>query len=490
MPAMAGPPARPRPPATTSFIPGGDGLDPSAPPAPTRSAGPVAAASGAMGVAPEDRELFAELERISGFMPEAATEAVSLRDPQEAWDERLRMIRDARESVVMSSYFLHPDAYSVQLVDALVAAAQRGVRVVLCLDDFAEAMAGPTYPAEFRAQIASGLRALEAAGGFVSWYAHPDQHLHFNWGNGNHFKAMVVDSRDAIFGGRNIGGQYIEEGRWTDCEFRLRGPVVARLTMQILEVASHGDVVLRRRPGDATDAVSRDFSDTLRSLRQTASRRATLERALVREETERTGVRPAWLQMVYADPTFGEVERHSGRPPADNPVTLAMIAALDHATTSIMVSSNYLNGDEALIQAFERAAQRGVRVDIITTGSVPSTGMAAVIHAGSVGFFYDRLFKAGVHIHETERQEHGKMLLIDDRIAGWGSYNLELCSDVALVEAYMFTADPAIVRQIGDNLRDTMGDRTVEWRPRQLGFWDEVAQFFMKIFAWIIRPFL
>lgn len=210
----------------------------------------------------------------------------------------------------------------------------------------------------------------------------------------------------------------------------------------------------------------------------------------MRAATLETGLAPPRFQLVYSDPTFGEVERHAGTPPAQSTVTAALVEAIGRAQTRITVSSNYLNGDEELIRAFEDAAKRGVLVEIVTSGPEASGGMAALIHAGSEGFFYERLFRAGVHIYETVRQEHGKMLVIDDTLGGWGSYNLELCSDGALVEAYLFTTSADVVRDLQESLQDTIDHRSREWSPQPPNLWEAFVSLIMKMLGWLIRPLL
>ncbi len=193
-------------------------------------------------------------------------------------------------------------------------------------------------------------------------------------------------------------------------------------------------------------------------------------------------------QLVYSDPSFGT---HPGEQQQDNPITLAFIRAIDAARTSVLVSTNYINGDSRLREALMRASRRGVRVDVITTGQAASQGMASVIHAGCEMWFYPQLRAASVHLHETVHQEHGKMLLIDDRLAAFGSYNLEQCSHQSLVEGTIFTDDPTMVGEVRRALRDTLQTNTVSLdHTRQRSVWEWIRLFFLALLALIIRPAL
>src|SRR6185436_12289949 len=61
-----------------------------------------------------DRSYWAALERISGELPEAASRRTALRDNQQAFATRLDLVRNAQRSIVVTSYFFHPDRCSMR----------------------------------------------------------------------------------------------------------------------------------------------------------------------------------------------------------------------------------------------------------------------------------------------------------------------------------------------------------------------------------------
>jgi phosphatidylserine/phosphatidylglycerophosphate/cardiolipin synthase-like enzyme len=436
--------------------------------------------------APFDAAYWRRLSALGEAAPERATDATPLRDRDRAFAERLRLVQQARSSILCTTYFIHSDEYGVRFAEELLAAARRGVHVILCLDDFADRCAGgPLGREPYRTQIATALRELERAGGFVSWYAHPyQQEVHF--GSSNHFKSLVVDGDRAIIGGRNVGAEYFAPGRWTDFEMRFLGPYASRIGLTALETAMHGSISTRN--GDASPERLARFQAYVREMQ------SELSSALRRERAATGGAPPIGAadayQLVYADPSLGRIA-DGGRVPAQNPVTQAMIETIDRAQREITVSTNYLNDDESLIAALERAARRGVRVRCVVTGEAASPGMAAVIYRGMAEGFLPRLHAAGVEIYQTTTQEHGKMLVVDDTVGAFGSYNLEYCSHTHLCEGMSFTRNAETVRVLRAALEDTIAHRAERYDgPPAVSFWQRIANFFLWIFSLIIRPFL
>ena len=76
---------------------------------------------------------------------------------------------------------------------------------------------------------------------------------------------------------------------------------------------------------------------------------------------------------------------------------------------------------DALLDAFVRAAQRGVDVKIIMPG-IPDKKMVYRIGRS----YYEELIKAGVKVYEyTPGFVHAKAFLMDDKVCGIGTVNLD-----------------------------------------------------------------
>ena len=118
---------------------------------------------------------------------------------------RIALVRGAQASIDAQYYIWHGDVAGRLLLDELVAAAARGVRVRLLLDDFGSADADrwPLAPVELRLFNPARLRRWR-------W-----MNILFDFSRLNrrlHNKALVVDGIAAVIGGRNIGDEYFDGG--------------------------------------------------------------------------------------------------------------------------------------------------------------------------------------------------------------------------------------------------------------------------------------
>ncbi|HEY6814192.1 MAG TPA: phosphatidylserine/phosphatidylglycerophosphate/cardiolipin synthase family protein [Croceibacterium sp.] len=129
----------------------------------------------------------------------------------------LGLIDGAQRCLKVAFYIFATDESGVQVRDALVAAARRGVDVHVIVDGFG-AVAGESFFA-----------ALREAGGKFCYYV---PRLTRGCLIRNHQKLVVADSRTTMLGGFNVENAYFElpgaEG-WSDLGFTVEGPVVERV---------------------------------------------------------------------------------------------------------------------------------------------------------------------------------------------------------------------------------------------------------------------
>ena len=142
----------------------------------------------------------------------------------EAYAAMLEAIAGATETIWLSQYIFEKRGVGGQFIDALGAAAARGVSVRVLLDGV-----GALYA------FGSTRRALEQRGVDVAMFA-PPRLIPFQWAANlrNHRKILVVDGSRAYTGGMNIRPGYIPEApdapaQIHDCHFGFSGPVVQSL---------------------------------------------------------------------------------------------------------------------------------------------------------------------------------------------------------------------------------------------------------------------
>jgi cardiolipin synthase len=127
------------------------------------------------------------------------------------------LIGTARSSLRFLYYMFMDDASGLQVRDALIAAAGRGVEVSLLVDGF-----GSTANRDF-------FRPLEEAGISFCRFS-PDFGRRYLLRN--HQKLALADAERVIIGGFNVSDDYfgtVESGAWRDVGLRVEGPSVAGL---------------------------------------------------------------------------------------------------------------------------------------------------------------------------------------------------------------------------------------------------------------------
>lgn len=410
--------------------------------------------------------------------PHVATSVTHLRDNDAAFQARLDLIAQAKTSIACTLYHMEADGYSERFLDALIAASKRGVFVALSLDFLAENATLLSAGRQASHALQAKLQALADSGSFVSWFATPKEQLK-KFGQGNHFKALVVDGDKAILGGRNMGSSYFK--RWTDFDCRLEGPIVTDIGHAALDVLqrsnpnnrfSHmGSKAAQRAAYDTTLDIIREQLDTAAPrLQADAERRAAAGEDLAR------------FQLVFHDPMRAAS--------ADNAVTDALVDTYRSAQQEVLATSNYVNPVQEIRAAAVQASQRGVETLFASTSAEASS--TSSLPALNAAIALEALFSAGARCCETKRQEHGKLYVADRRVAAFGSYNLEHPAHDRLVEGLLFTDDQRTVDVVHDAIMDTVDTRSRPFEPREheeTGFFGRLRGRFRRFLARVIEPF-
>ncbi len=418
-------------------------------------------------------DYWKKLTELGERPPAYASKIEALTDRSEAWAQRLALIGAAQSTIVNTLYIIEPDAYGEAYLDALIAATKRGVKVTLVVDFLAQHAWYSTYPNEEVEGVDKKLDALIEAGGVVAWYAPPIEQVG-RLGRGMHFKSLIVDGHTAIYGGRNVGESYVV--KWGDFEVLLQGTIVGSLGAETIEIMRHADPTLAVSLFEH-DQAKQDYQLRLDSALAEIKRAFMTARGENAARALKGEPRGTMMQLVVCDP----LRTGSVFEPEANRVTTALLETFKRATKSITVTSNYVNASDALQGELIAASKRGVAVTVITAG--PNANTKSNIPYINASTNYPALLDAGIRIMETRTLDHSKVYVVDDKVAAFGSYNLEKPADGSLVEGLMFTDDPKMVETAKAHLEHIIATNTdVYVRPRKLGFWESIADFFKRFF--------
>ena len=283
----------------------------------------------------------------------------------------LKAIGQAQRSITFETYIYWSETIGREFADALIARARAGVRVHVLLDWVGSAKMEQRY-----------LDEMKRAGVEVERYHKPNWAGLFRMNNRTHRKVLVVDGEIGFTGGVGIAdkwrGDAQDSEHWRDTHFRVEGPVVAQMQSVFMDnwIKATGRVLHGVQ-----------YFPALR----------------------RRGEQSA--QMFSSSPTGGSESMH-----------LMYLMALTAATRSIQLSNSYFVPDELAVKALVAAAQRGVKVQIITPGGEIDTEVVRRASRARWG----PLLEAGVLIAEYQpTMFHCKVLVVDGLLVSAGSTNFD-----------------------------------------------------------------
>ena len=267
----------------------------------------------------------------------------------------------------------------------------------------------------------------------------------FNYVHRDHRKLIVIDSKQAFTGGLNIANEYSgfyfrrRSRGWRDTGMIVEGPIVNELL------------------------------DTFKKSWTTwGGEKIHFQGAC--EETQGSipedGI-PALPIFVYSG---------VGRRRMRN----LLRYSIDHAQTSILLTSAYFIPSRRLIERLERSVKRGVRVRILVPGK---SDVPAASYAGRA--FFSRLLKAGIEIY-TYRGEmlHAKTYLFDQCWSVIGSTNLDYQSLRYNDEGNIGILDGPFASQMTEIFEEDLENsfRIDEEAWRQRPFLEKVQEHFFALF--------
>lgn len=421
---------------------------------------------------PATTGLFAEIEQqlvakhgpdVSGF------ELLDRSDEGLRW--RLALIDSARQSIDIQYYLWFGDGTGTLLLQRVLAAADRGVRVRLLLDDINSLLknAGTVM---LRDEL------------FAKIDSHPNVEMRlFNpWRNRNlvdrigetvtdlerldhrmHNKAMIVDNRVTILGGRNIGDEYFgfsEDFNFHDLDVMGFGPV-ARQASKVFDLYWNSRWVLR------VAALGYAFkpADT-GTVRDSMDRELALNPSLARFATPPASWRADFAAVTERLRTGTSVVLSDV--PDDSGIRQDLAEALyrtgARAQRELLIVNAYIIPDERFVSGLRELKARGVTIRILTN-SLASHDVPAVnshykpwrrtLREASSGLYelrHDAQIQALVVDSPPIRAGfvglHSKAMVVDRRTVFIGSMNFDPRSATLNSEMGVFIESPALAQEL------------------------------------------
>ncbi len=379
---------------------------------------------------------------------------VLLGGPQAAYGSRLALIESAQKTLDLQYYAIHADASTGRLVRGLQAAAERGVRVRILLDDFhtlgRDALVlGLAFIPNIEMRLFNPLAGSRGTGfnrmlNAIGEVSRIQQRMHN--------KLFLADNVMGVTGGRNLGDAYFGNattGNFVDVDVLAAGPIVQDLSR------SFDSYWNNERAYPVQSLVSREEFQHIRERARRVDKELDDEAAEARNRSEpaddkpRPGAAPTaeqrarawdekpldlrsaafvWAPALMLADAPGKIPADSGpgavrnpdlvvsRPdmPSRNAAALADLASsadtvvegllqlIGQARTDLLIISPYFVPGPDMQQAFAAARARGVRIRVLTNSLASND--APIAH---VGYARHRkaLLAAGVELYELRSEQ-------------------------------------------------------------------------------------
>lgn len=361
-----------------------------------------------MTVSASDNELQASIDNKleSDWFNVGGNNLKLVHRPSERLQALFNLIESADHSLKLFFYMFEGDDVGRSVLDALIAACRRDVRVELMVDSFGSNGAPKGFFDLF--ELAGGHFAIFSPRFSTSYFVR------------NHQKMIIADNSRAIIGGFNIANQYFDrhsqdensendETSWADLGVIIDGPEVAKLGRYYEKLSywvqnNNGHIRSLQKMVRQWDAGDGDFRWLLGGPSNRLSR---------------------WAWAIKRD--------------------------LENGNRLDLVSA-YFSPGQGLLRRIARLSKRGGKNRLILAGK---TDNAATI--GASRLLYGYLLKRGADIYEYQPKRLHMKLVIIDNVVYIGSANFDLRSLFINVEMMVRINNKDFAehaRQLVDNMCD------------------------------------
>lgn len=440
---------------------------------------------------------------------------------------RLAIIQEAERSIDLQYYAIHDDLSANLLIEALLRASERGVRVRFLIDnisleDVDQRLAAMSKKKNIQIRVfnvptTKDQSIMTHAVSYITDFDRLTQRMHN--------KALIVDNQLSIVGGRNLGDEYFSmknNATFKDIDLLMCGPITQEISSSFDTYwnSDHSYPIAALNDIETNQASLKETRDLLRKRWEENFKNGkgkTLLQWKFRQNADRVPF--IWANAdIAVDPPYKVESQKTISKPLEK-----LTALLTTAKSEFVAVSPYFVPQDGGVKALIRLRQRGMHVKVLTN-SLASTDVVAV-HTG-----YKRyrkpLLEQGIELYEfkpvdNERPKqrlfgstapahaslHSKMYVIDKRHVLIGSFNFDPRSIKLNTEILIAIDSPTLAKQALTlvnqatqpnssyrlRLNVTKGVQTITWSTSEdngdvvythdpkPGLWRNIQAFFMGL---------
>jgi len=291
-----------------------------------------------------------------------------------------QVIDEARRDIHFQTYIVDDDDTGRRIVDALIRAAGRGVRVYFLLD----AYGGNSFTKELIKKITeAGVLFRLFSPGLIS--------KDFQFSLRLHHKVLLADGGTAIIGGMNIADRYhgkpgVKE--WLDFAIKIRGPECAHVHFILKGLWNKAFISKHERSREVMHHPAH-YEDNVK------------------------------LRVIQNNWYRNKIE-----------ILKSYRSALKHANNRMIIFASYFLPGRNERRLLRIASRRGVDIKIVL-----SAESDAPVFKRATNFLYDFILRNNITIYEyLPSNLHAKVATVDGSWSTIGSYNMNHLSDYGSIE--------------------------------------------------------
>ena len=367
------------------------------------------------------------MEYTSGHHYKSGHSIKLLRSGEQFFAECEKRILEARDYIHFQTYIVDDDETGRRIVDALIKAAEKGVRVYFLLDAFG----GSSFSKELVTKIEeAGILFRKFSPVFISKAFQLSLRLHH--------KVLLVDGEIAIIAGMNIANRYHgspDLKEWLDFAILIKGPECAHVLFILKKLWNKTFISRNERSFEKIH--NPDVFDENVKVK-------VLQNNWYRNKIE--------ILKTYR-------------------------SALKHSHDRMIIMASYFLPGRNERKLLRNASRRGVDIKIVLAAQSD-----ALIFKKATNFLYDFILRNNITIYEyLPSNLHAKVATVDGKWSTIGSYNMNHLSDYGSVEMNVDILDTHFALKFEEILLEI-----IKKDCKQITFEDHTYHkiWFYQLFAW------
>ncbi len=356
-----------------------------------------------------------------------------LDDGDDAYQVRMQLIENAKEEILISYFIFADDATAMEVLSLLRKKAREGVKIKIMVDAMFNSI-----PADVGTHLQQENVLIKNFNSFNFF------RLSKSFKYRMHDKMFIVDQKKIIMGGRNIEDTYYGRAtkNYDDRDIFIRGDIAQQAASYFLELweASHLEAFKQIKLNDSSASEQLDQIQTNFEMKQ----------ALVSFELENWETNLMEVENVdlFHDAVTDRKQKMTG-------TAKHLYELIEKAKTSVLIESPYLVITKELKSILADAIARGVKIRFLTNSLKSTDGLFP--QAAYIGQ-RKKIVEMGIELFEYfgEDSLHSKSIVVDDEIAGIGSFNFDPRSQNLNTETMAIIHDAKLADILTESMKENL----------------------------------